>query len=127
MTTGTGTAAFAGFAVESARNTRTAPNRWVPITQEALKNEQSFIKSQGLNAGRRYGTRKANGQKSIAGSVTMELQAQTIASLLRSCLGGTVATTGGGPFTHTIAGGALPTATWQVLRPFAMGTTLQPT
>ena len=125
MTTGTGTAAFAGFAIESARNTRTAPNRWLPILQESLACEQTFLRSAGLNGGRRFATRKTAGQKAVSGSVSMELQAQTIASLLRACLGGTVVTTGSGPFTHTIAGGALPTATWQVLRPFAMNTTLQ--
>lgn len=126
MTTGTGTAAFAGFAIEGTKNTRQAPNRWVPITQEALKCEQTFLKSQGLNGGRRYPVRKTKGTKSIAGPVTMELQAETIASALRACLGGTVVTTGAGPYTHTIAGGALPSTTWQIMRPFAGLTTLQP-
>jgi hypothetical protein len=64
-------------------------------------------------------SRATLGAKLPAGPVNFELQTETMASMLRLCRGGAVVTTGSNPYTHTIAGGALPSATAQVLVPQA--------
>lgn len=118
MTTGTGTGASFGFAIETTKGTRVVPNRFMPFLSETLQGNQEFIRSAGLSGGRQYGQRKALGTKLPAGGISFELQAETSASLLRLCLGGAVVTTGASsPYTHTMAGGALPSATMQILTP----------
>lgn len=117
MTTGTGTGASFGFAIETTKGTRVAPNRFTPFLSEGLQANQEFIRSAALSGGRQYGQRKALGSKLPSGPISFELQPQTTASLLRLCFGGSVVTTGAGPYTHTMAGGALPSATMQILTP----------
>lgn len=125
MTTGAGTAAQIGWAIETVSKTRQTPTKFAPFVSETLKTEQAFIRSKGLAAGRRYGRAKAPGTKNVSGGIVMEMQAETIGTLLRAALGGAIVDAGAGPYTHTIAGGVLPTLTIQVLRPFAGLTTLQ--
>jgi hypothetical protein len=117
MTTGVGTGASFGFAIETTKGTRVAPNRFTPFLSETLKANQEFIRSAALSGGRQYGQRKALGSKLPGGGISFELQPQTTASLLRLCFGGSVVTTGAGPYTHTMAGGVLPSATMQILTP----------
>lgn len=112
----TGIASQIGWAIEGTPKTRQTPTKFAPFVSESLKCDQGFIRSAGIGAGRRYNRAKAAGNKNVAGGIQWELQAQTMATLLRLCLGGSIVTAGSNPYTHTVAGGALPTATFQVGR-----------
>jgi hypothetical protein len=122
---GAGIGASFGFAVESTKGTRVTPNRFMPFLQESMQTNQEFIRAKSVSGGRRYGQRKALGSKLPSGSINFEMQPQTTASLLRACFGGSVVTTGSNPYTHTMAGGALPSLTMQILTPQVDTTTTE--
>jgi len=62
----------------------------------------------------------------VSGTSVHELTTDDQALLWRLALGGTVSTTGAGPYTHVVTPGALPTATIQVGRSGNAGSTTHP-
>jgi hypothetical protein len=107
---------YAGWSIETTKNTRAVPTKFVGLLQESLAVEPEFIEDGALYAGRRMPRSVTLGTKAVGGSVRVNLQAETLGTLMRACIGGTIGTTGAGPYTHVITPGALPTATFQVIR-----------
>ena len=118
MTTGTGVHAAAGWAKEVTKNTRAVPTNFIGFVQESLTVNQGFIRSAALGGGLRHTPRKSLGQKEVGGSISFELQPETMIDLFELMLGGAAATTGTTPtYTHVFAGGDLASGTFQVKRP----------
>jgi len=108
---------YVGWSIETTKNTRAVPAKFVGLLQESMAVEPEFIEDGALYAGRRMPRSVALGTKSVGGSVRMNLQAETLGTLMRACVGGTIGTTGSSPaWTHVIAPGVLPSATFQVVR-----------
>jgi len=120
MSTGVGTDVSVGFAIETTPNTRQAPDTFLEILQESMTVEQEFVKSSGLGGGRRFSRRKILGNKTVGGSISMEARTAGMVDLLRLCLGGDPTPTGTGPYVREFGGGGdLPTATFQINKPYS--------
>ena len=120
---GTTNAQF-GFAIESTKNTRATPNKFVGFVQESMRDDRggNLIVNEAMYAGRRLMSGTSLGTIPVGGSVSMNAQAETATQLWRLCVGGTVTTAGAGPYTHTLTPGALPSATFQLVKPSLDGT-----
>jgi hypothetical protein len=121
MAIGSGVLASLGYAKEPTAGTREVPDHFIEHVSESMILDQKKIKSSGLAAGRRVLKAFSNGNSSTAGTVQMELVPEGIGELLELCMGG-LATTGAGPYLHTLTPGDLKTGTFQFGRPSTNGT-----
>ena len=121
MAIGSGILASLGYAKEPTAGTREVPDHFIEHVSESMILDQKKIKSTGLAAGRRVLKAFSNGNSSTAGTVQMELVPEGIGELLELCMGG-LATSGAGPYTHTLTPGDLATGTFQFGRPSTDGT-----
>lgn len=106
MPLASGLAGQLGFAAESSYGTYIAPTRFLELTNSSVKFDRERIESNGIRAGRRVLHRWAPGVQRVAGDVEFEMAPQGFALLWSHILGGT-ATTGAGPYTHTLTPGDL--------------------
>ena len=112
-----------GFVDEVTYGTFVAPTRFLEFNSESVGLERERIESAGIRAGRRVLHRWAAGVQRVAGDIEFELAPQGTALLWKHILG-TVATTGAGPYTHTLSPGDLSgkSMTVQIGRPDIAGT-----
>jgi hypothetical protein len=127
MPVGSAVLAQVGFGVEATQNTRQVPNKFLGFTQEGVRGGPEQVKSRAIRAGRILPYRIVNGKKMWEGPVAIELQPETVGSMLRAVLDGTPVTTGAGPYTHVFnpvsaAAGDLKSLTLQIGRPDSAGT-----
>ncbi len=106
MAIGSGLDAQIGFALESPLGDYTAPTNFYEFTSESLSLSIERIESKGIRPGRRAKRRWAEGKRSVAGDVSLELAAESTGMLLEHALGA-VSTTGGGPWVHRFTPGDL--------------------
>jgi hypothetical protein len=108
--------------VRATPGTGVAVTKFLPFRSENIKQNINYLDTQTLSS--RLTLRKTKaGTKTVEGSFTTELPNTTLATLLKHCMGA-VATTGAGPYTHTLTPGDTRTLglTVQVGRPDASGT-----
>lgn len=112
-----------GFVDESTYGTFVAPTRFLEFLSESVKLERERIESNGIRAGRRILHRWAPGVQRVTGDIEFELAPQGTALLWKHILGA-VATSGAGPYTHTLTPGDLSgkSMTVQIGRPDIGGT-----
>jgi len=114
-----------GVKAESTYGTYVAPTSFFPLISESVKFDIQRIESKAIRANRLTMDSGdwAAGQKTGSGQVNLELYDRTSALLFVHALGA-VATTGAGPYTHTITPGNLlgKSLTMQVGRPSTDGT-----
>lgn len=125
MALSTGLAAQIGFKAESTYGTYVAPTSFFPLIAEAIKLDRPHIVSKAIRTGRIVTDTSdwAQGTKTITGQVQFELYDRTSALLFVHAFG-SVATSGAGPYTHTITPGNLlgKSLTMQIGRPDSSGT-----
>jgi hypothetical protein len=92
-----------GLGVEGGYGTFVAPTRHFPVISQDFMFDRPDIESDGRRAGLlvRHPDDFAQGLGKVSGSMEMELYTGSVGMLLRAALGG-LATTGVGPFTHTL-------------------------
>ena len=97
-----------GVKAESTYGTYVAPTSFFPLISESVKFDIQRIESKAIRANRLTMDSGdwAAGQKTGSGQVNLELYDRTSALLFVHALG-SVATTGAGPYTHTITPGNL--------------------
>ena len=122
MAIGSGVGAQFAFKKEAVKNTRLVPDHWLEFVNESVQQKIARIERTGLRAGRRTNIGWAAGNKHSEGPVAFELVPQSTAALLELCIGGTVVTTGTGPYVHTMTPGDLKSFTAQFGRPDTSGT-----
>jgi hypothetical protein len=112
-----------GIKTESVVGTAVTVDQFIPITSEGLAQDIPRIDSQGIMAGRYTISSWGTGATSVGGPVALELNNKKLATLLNHCFGA-VATTGAGPYTHTLTPGTLlgKSFTAQAGRPDLAGT-----
>lgn len=96
-----------GFAEESTYGTIATPDHFVPLLAgdtDVPEEDIEFIQSAGMIAGRRIQSVKTLGNITVEKSFGFEVYAGTIGLLFRHMFGAS-ATTGSGPYTHTITPG----------------------
>lgn len=108
-----------GFVAESTYGTYVAPTKFVPIISESLELDIARIDAAGIRTGRGvlHSDDWYSGRRIVEGTVEMEAFDRTTALLFVHALGG-IATTGVGPYTHTIT----PSATSQYGKSLTMQT-----
>lgn len=106
MPTGSGISAQLGMAAESTYGTFVTPNRWFEFVSESLALNIDRIESSGIRADARVMRSDdwTPGKSWVEGDIELELSTKNWAFLFGYVMGGTVATTGAGPYTHTYAG-----------------------
>lgn len=123
MASPSGISAQLGYVSESVYGTGVTVTKFLPFVSEKLAQQIERIESKGLRAGRKTLAKWKPGSKKVGGSIKLELPTRDIATLLNHCFGG-VATTGTGPYTHTLTPGDLTgkSFTTQIGRPDITGT-----
>lgn len=123
MAAPSGISAQFGFASETSWGAAVTVTKFNEFNSEQFRNNLPRFQSKGLGSGRRTQHRYAAGVSDIKGQVTMELPNANLATLLKHMFG-TVATTGAGPYTHTVTPGPLTglSMTTQFGRPDITGT-----
>lgn len=123
MSAGTGLTSQLMIAKEATPGTFDTPDHSLEFVSESLDYQRERVWSNGLRPGRRMRTAFQQGGFNITGNTSVEATTDTQALLWEACLGGTVGTTGAGPYTHVITPGALATYTIQVGKSGSAGTT----
>lgn len=90
-----------GWKSESVWGTGVTVDTFMPVLNAGIEIDEGYLRSNGIRAGRYTRSPARLGARTVSGAVEMELPNLSIAALLKHCLGG-VATTGTGPYTHTI-------------------------
>lgn len=90
-----------GFSAESTAGTRVVPATFAPFLKASLKHDIPRIVSKGLRAGRRTQSVWRAGTQSPSFGVDFEMAPQGFVKLGKWMFGG-LATTGAGPYTHTL-------------------------
>ena len=111
-----------GFAKEATPGTYDTPDHFIEFTRENIQLSVERIWSQGIRNGRRMRSAFAAGAKNVAGQTVHELTTDDMGLLWEACIGGTVNTTGVGPYTHTMSAGDLATYTLQFSKSGTGGT-----
>ena len=103
-----GIAAQLGIKAETTWGTFVAPTRFHPLISESLTESIDALESEGIMTGRRLlgAGQWALGNVDVGGDIKTELYQQGMGALLKACFGA-VATTGAGPYTHTLTPGDL--------------------
>lgn len=98
-----------GIREETVYGTPVLANRFYPITGESLKADKQRLVSQAVTAGKRVqlASLANRGDTSVGGTINMELYSEDMALWFKHALGGTVVTTGAGPYTHVVTPGTL--------------------
>lgn len=123
MSAGTGLTSQLMIAKEATPGTYDTPDHSLEFLSENLQYTRERVWSNGLRVGRRMRTAWMPGAYNVSGPTAVELTTDTQALLWEACIGGTVATTGSGPYTHVFTPGALATYTIQVGKSGSGGTT----
>jgi hypothetical protein len=115
---------FVGIGEESTYGTPVSRTRFYEVVDESLVEEIERVESKAIRSGRYTLHRWAAGVRRVKGDVTIELAPQGLGLLLKHCMGA-VATTGTGPYTHTLTPGALngKSLSIEVGKSFVSGTT----
>jgi hypothetical protein len=125
MTIGSGISGQLGLAAESTWGTAVTVTRFYELLSETLSYEIARIESEGIRADQRVMRSDdwTAGTKRVTGSIELEATTKNMVLLLRHALG-SLATTGSGPYTHTLTPGSLSGLglTVQVGRPSSDGT-----
>jgi len=92
------------------------------LLSESIVRTRDPIITPGLVAGRRLPMESQweAGPEYVAGAVNFDLHTHGIENLLRLMIGGAGSPTGTGPYTRTFTPAALPSATFEVVRPTSM-------
>ncbi len=106
MPTGSGISASLGLAPESVYGTYVAPTKFYEFVSESLALNIDRIESSGIRADSRVMRSDdwTPGNSWIEGDIELELSTKNWAFLFGHILGGTVVTTGAGPYVHTYSG-----------------------
>ena len=123
MSAGTGLTSQLMIAKEATPGTYDAVDHSLEFLSENLQYTRERIWSNGLRVGRRMRTTFLQGGFNVGGPTAVEMTTDTQALLWEACLGGTVGTTGTGPYTHVVTPGALATYTIQVGKSGSGGST----
>lgn len=123
MSAGTGLTSQLMTTKETTAGTYKVPDHSLEFLSENLQYTRERIWSNGLRVGRRMRTAFLAGSFNVAGPTAVEMTTDTQALLWEAALGGTVVTTGVGPYTHVVTPGALATYTVQVGKSGSGGTT----
>lgn len=121
MATSSGIDAQVGIAEQATdEDTFATPTRFFELVNESVRLEIDRIPSAGIRAGRLVQHRVQAGAQRVRGTIEQELAPQGLALLIEHWMGDTAATSGVGPYTHTIEPGNvndLDTLTVQIGRP----------
>jgi hypothetical protein len=122
MTFSVGQNAHLVYAIESTPGTRETPNIAVPLISESMQDSGSKpIFRPGIIKGRRTHTGYNLTKSDVGGQVRVPLTAQAIGGLFRA-LGGTVNTSGAGPYVHVITPGSPDAFSMQIAWDDSAGT-----
>lgn len=114
-----------GLAEETTWGTAVVVSRFYELLGESIAYDLARVESDGIRSGQRVMRSDdwTTGSKRVAGSIDLELTTKNMALLFKHALG-SVATSGVGPYTHTITPGDLTGKglTVQVGRPSSNGT-----
>ena len=118
-----GLSAQVALTKESTYGTPVTPATFLPFVDEAIDIDRARIESDAILAGRTVLTSAqwSTGNKTVGGDIGFELTDHAFGKVMEQCFGSN-ATTGSGPYTHTLRPGTLPSATWQIGRPANDGT-----
>lgn len=99
-----------GTGVETTYGTPVTPTRWYGLVSETLARRQNVLGSQSIYAGgrnTRRGEHRALTHRWGEGNIVLEVMSKGYGRWFEHMLGGTPATTGSGPYTHTFEMGSL--------------------
>ncbi|MGH3942624.1 MAG: phage tail tube protein [Pseudonocardiaceae bacterium] len=124
MTTPAGLGGQFGYASETTPGTLVTVDTFLPINSESLKTEIEQLESQGIRAGRLVTAAWKQGQRTISGTVEMELWNTDIAPLFRHMFGAVATATNGAQWDYTFTPADLrgEALTIQVGKPDISGT-----
>ena len=110
-----GTDSWLVYSKETTIGTRVVPATTIPFVQESMRDDGSQpISNPAIIKGRSTPHGNAVGRADVGGQIAFTPTAENFGAWLHAAVGGTVSTSGAGPYVHTLTPGDIPSLSVQI-------------